>query len=110
MGITYQEVLDADSEMASRYDKPTRFGLQTLTAEEQDMLLDFLDATYERAMHVNYHATSEVIARNANRYFKEKGVKLKITNLMVKSAMLLLGFEPSVPSVDIQNYRVRFRK
>lgn len=110
MGITYQEILEADTEMASRFDKPKRFGLQTLTAEEQNVLFDYIDESLEPTERVSFYSTSEYIAREATRHFRKLGMKTRITNLMVKSAMLLLGFEPSVPNVDILHYRAMPRK
>lgn len=110
MGITHQEILDADSAMASRFDKPTRFGLQTLTPKEQNALFDFIDDSFEPARKIATYLTSERIAREATRHFRNKGINKRVTNLMVKSAMLLLGFEPSVPTFDIMYYRAKPRK
>ena len=108
MDVTIQQVFDADEEMASKFDKPAKSGLQTLTAEEQDELLTFLDDRLEHAEWVDGHRTSQYLAGQANRYFrKEKGKKVYISNLMIKSAMYLLGFTPSVKNVDIHHYRIR---
>ena len=107
MDVSTVDVFVTDDLMASKYDKPNRFGLQTLTAEEQDILFEFLDSRLEPGMRTDLKRTSLFLARQAGHHFREMGMKIRISNLMVKSAMYLLGFKPVCENVDIMHYRIK---
>lgn len=109
MNVTIAEIIEADELMSSKYDNPERFGLQTLTAEEQDALFEYLDRSLVPGTRTDWYRTSQNLARHAQREIRKEHPQARISNLMVKSAMSLLGFKPTTEHVDIMHYRIKPR-
>lgn len=104
--ITMQEIVDADEAAASEFDNPEKDGLQALAEEDRDALLEYLDETYQESLNVNRWAHSLAVARYAGKYLRSQGLRIRVSNLQIKSAMSLLGYEPMVECVDIRHYKI----
>ena len=109
--ITSELIRETDSRLASKFETPEKHGLQSLTFEQQEAVFDWIESHCEPTEHTRGGSTSKLAACFCNKALKDDGYRKRVTNLAMKTALALLGFEASVPcAVEIQYYRMRLSK
>ena len=109
--ITSELIRETDSRLASKFETPEKHGLQSLTFEQQEAVFDWVESHCEPIEHVRGNNTSKLAASYCTKALKEDGYRKRVTNLAMKSALDICGYEASVPSaVEIQYYRMRLSK
>ena len=109
--ITDELIRETDSRMASSNESPEKHGLQSLPFEQQEAVLDWVESHCEPSKHVRGNNTSKLAASYCTKALREGGYRKRVTNLAMKSALDICGYEASVPSaVEIQYYRMRLSK
>ena len=110
--ITYSLIRDTDSRLASQIEKPEEDGFQALGFEQQEAVLNWIENHCEQVENSGKNVTSRRAARACCDDLKESfGRKTHVSNLAMKTALALCGFEPTVPApVEIQYYRINLSR
>ena len=103
-------IIETDELMASGDESPLKDGFQSLSYELQEEVIDWLRQHCEPSKRVNIGMTSNNLAEHCGKDMSDMGLRRKVSNLAIKTAMSLLGYEPTVKPVTFHHYRFRYRR
>lgn len=102
---------EADENMRAGVENAQKEGLATYGAAHVAAVLAWIGETcspIDEGEKVNSRLTSNELARMCSRDLRRAGHPRPVTNLAMKSALHLSGYDPATPNVEFCYYRMKY--
>ena len=104
----FAQIVEADKANARGRERAEYDGLEVLSYRQQQLVFDWIGEHVEKSKYTDWHFTSNELAIKC-----AKGTRAEIprvTNLMMKTAMVFCGYVPVCESHEIWHFKSHYKR